>query len=182
MDKNRIDEGTAAAPSPQQAGHRSPAFRQVKRRGAGVLVLALMAGSVGALLASTYYDDRPLGVRLDAGVQAGKDGLQAQVQAVQGAANGVAEAAASRVSQASDDVSQAMSDSAITAAVKTALAADPALSAVKIEVTTDDGVVRMDGPAPDEQARKRAEVLAAAPKGVRSVDNRLVVPPARQLT
>ena len=65
-----------------------------------------------------------------------------------------------------------------TAAVKTALAADPALSALKIGVDTNDGVVRLTGPAPDAQARDRAGVLAAAPKGVRSVDNLLKVEPA----
>jgi hypothetical protein len=61
------------------------------------------------------------------------------------------------------------------AAVKTALAADPALSALKIDVDTSNGVVKLSGPAPDAQARDRAGVLAAAPRGVRSVDNLLKV-------
>jgi BON domain len=50
--------------------------------------------------------------------------------------------------------------------VKTALAADPALSALQIDVTTRDGVVTLEGPAPSEDARSRASVLAAAPAGV----------------
>lgn len=66
-------------------------------------------------------------------------------------------------------------DAGITAAVKAALAADPALSASPIEVSTHNGVVTLAGPAPDPQARDRAAVLAAAPQGVHSVDNRLVV-------
>jgi osmotically-inducible protein OsmY len=66
-------------------------------------------------------------------------------------------------------------DAGITAAVKAALASDPALQASSIEVSTHDGVVTLAGPAPDPQARERAAVLAAAPQGVRSVDNRLVV-------
>jgi osmotically-inducible protein OsmY len=182
MDKTRIVEPTPTpTPTPpHESAHRSPAFTRPRRRGAGlVIITALLAAGVGAVLMSNYYDDRPLGARLDASVQAGKDGLNSQVEAVQDAANDAASQAASRVAQASDQVGQAMTDSAITAAVKTALAADPTLSAVKIEVTTDSGIVRIEGPAPDEQSRRRAEILAAAPKGVRSVDNRLVVPVPR---
>jgi osmotically-inducible protein OsmY len=66
-------------------------------------------------------------------------------------------------------------DAGITAAVKAALATDPALNANSIEVSTHDGVVTLAGPAPDPQARARAAMLAAVPQGVRSVDNRLVV-------
>lgn len=68
-----------------------------------------------------------------------------------------------------------LTDAGITASVKTALAADPALSALQINVDTHDGVVTLSGPAPDEKARDRAAVLAAAPDGVHQVDNRLVV-------
>ena len=63
----------------------------------------------------------------------------------------------------------------MTAAVKTALAADPVLSAWKIDVTTRDGVVTLVGPAKDARSRDRAEVIAHAPEGVRGVDNQLVV-------
>jgi osmotically-inducible protein OsmY len=72
-------------------------------------------------------------------------------------------------------VAEALSDAGITAAVTTALAADPSLSAIKIDVSTHEGVVRLDGPAPDQKARDRAQVLAAAPQGVLAVENRLVV-------
>ena len=64
----------------------------------------------------------------------------------------------------------------IAAAVKTALDAAPSLSAVKIDVTTKQGAVLLEGPAPDEKSHRRAEVLATAPQGVSRVDNRLVVP------
>ena len=65
--------------------------------------------------------------------------------------------------------------------MKTALAADPALSASRIEVTTTNGVVRLDGPAPDAVAKERATVLAGAPQGVRGVDNRLALPQASRV-
>ena len=66
-------------------------------------------------------------------------------------------------------------DAQITAAVKAALAADPALAPQAIDVQTQDGVVTLTGPAADEPSRERATALAAAPDGVQRVDNRLVV-------
>lgn len=68
------------------------------------------------------------------------------------------------------------SDASITAAVKASLATDPALSAIAIDVDTQDGIVSLKGPAPDPVARERASVLARAPDGVRGVDNQLRVP------
>jgi hypothetical protein len=70
---------------------------------------------------------------------------------------------------------EAVSDSTITAEVKSALAADPQLSALRIEVDTNNGVVTLTGPAPDERAKSRATQIAAAPKGVMRVENRLEV-------
>jgi osmotically-inducible protein OsmY len=69
----------------------------------------------------------------------------------------------------------AVSDATITAEVKAALAADPQLSALRIDVDTANGVVTLRGPAPDEQSRARATQLAAAPKGVMRVDNQLAL-------
>jgi hyperosmotically inducible periplasmic protein len=79
--------------------------------------------------------------------------------------------------EAGGRVADATSDAGITASIKTALAADPRLSATKIDVDTEGGVVSLVGPALDERSRERAAVLAAAPAGVLRVDNRLVVPP-----
>jgi osmotically-inducible protein OsmY len=70
-----------------------------------------------------------------------------------------------------------LDDAGITASVKTALAADPAPSAYKIDVSRHGGEVMPTGPAPDAKDSERAAVLAAAPHAVRSVDNRLVVAP-----
>lgn len=69
-------------------------------------------------------------------------------------------------------------DAAITVAVNTALAKDEQLSVLRIDVNTVDGHVVLDGSAPDAAARQRATLLARAVDGVKSVDNRLVLPPA----
>ena len=77
--------------------------------------------------------------------------------------------------QAAQAVAEATTDAAITAKVKTALAADDQLSALKIEVETAQGVVSLSGPAPSADAAERATVLARAVEGVTGVQNRLVV-------
>lgn len=68
-------------------------------------------------------------------------------------------------------------DAAITVAVNTALARDEQLSVLRIDVHTADGHVVLDGSAPDAAARQRATQLAQGVQGVKSVDNRLALPP-----
>jgi len=68
-------------------------------------------------------------------------------------------------------------DAGITAQVRRALAADAALAVLPIAVSTDHGLVRLEGQAPDALTRERASVVAAAADGVKGVDNRLTLPP-----
>lgn len=72
-------------------------------------------------------------------------------------------------------------DSGITVKVRQALSSDSVLSAVTIAVSTDHGVVKLEGQAPDALARERATVVAAATLGVKAVDNRLTLPPVASL-
>lgn len=72
-------------------------------------------------------------------------------------------------------------DTSITVQVRQALAADATLAAVPIAVSTDHGVVKLEGQAPDAQARERATVVAANTTGVKAVDNRLTLPPVASL-
>jgi hypothetical protein len=74
-----------------------------------------------------------------------------------------------------------LEDAGITAKVRTALSTDAVLSAVPIAVSTEHGVVKLEGEAPDAQARERATVVAAATTGVKGVDNRLTLPPVAGL-
>ena len=66
-------------------------------------------------------------------------------------------------------------DAAITATVKAGLARDSQLSALKIDVDTNAGAVRLQGPAPSLEAKTRATDIAKAVSGVSSVDNQLMV-------
>lgn len=72
-------------------------------------------------------------------------------------------------------------DTTITVQVRQALAADATLAAVPIAVSTDHGVVKLEGQAPDAQAKDRATVVAANTTGVKAVDNRLTLPPVALL-
>ena len=144
-----------------------------RRSGLGVGLLGLALGAaVAAVVLANRDDPRSLGTQLDDTIRQVR-GVGSDVK--QTVAD-TQDAAAQASRQAIDGVSTALDDGAISLKVKTALAADPALSAAKIEVTTTDGVVRLEGPAPDAASKDRATVLASAPQGVRAVDNRLALP------
>jgi osmotically-inducible protein OsmY len=76
-----------------------------------------------------------------------------------------------------DSAMDGASDAAITVAVSTALATDTYLSLWHIAVHTVDGYVVLEGKAPDAVSRQRATRLAQGVPGVKSVDNRLSLPP-----
>ena len=66
-------------------------------------------------------------------------------------------------------------DAMITTSVKAELAKDANLSAMKINVDTNQGRVMLKGKAPSNEAREHATTLAQNVKGVVAVDNQLTV-------
>lgn len=76
---------------------------------------------------------------------------------------------------AADTAVVAAKDTAITAEVKTRLAQDSQLSALDIQVETNEGRVQLRGSAPDTGARSHAAELAQAVSGVVDVRNDLSV-------
>ena len=84
---------------------------------------------------------------------------------------GVADAAEKRVEQAG----KSLDDAAVTAKVKSALIAEPNLKSNTIDVDTVGGVVILKGTADSQEIRRKAEQVATAVEGVRSVRNELVV-------
>jgi hyperosmotically inducible protein len=66
-------------------------------------------------------------------------------------------------------------DSVITVTVKAAILHDALLKASQIEVTTDNGVVKLSGTVDSEQSIGRAIALANSQKNVKSVQNDLIV-------
>jgi hyperosmotically inducible periplasmic protein len=69
----------------------------------------------------------------------------------------------------------AQSDSGITTAIKTKLAADDDVKAYQIDVDTHDKVVTLNGAVDTTQAKNRAEEIARMQKGVTQVVNNLSV-------
>ncbi len=86
-----------------------------------------------------------------------------------------ADAARQAAEQAGEKVAAVARDAAITAEINAALARDPGLSALKVDVDTAGGRVVLRGSAPDAAARERATRLAADVKGVVAVENLMSV-------
>lgn len=72
-------------------------------------------------------------------------------------------------------VGAAFEDSFITTSVKSAVLAEPGLSALKIEVDTKDGVVTLSGTVNSPELKSRATQIAQNTNGVRSVIDNLAV-------
>ncbi|MBZ8142500.1 hypothetical protein CLD22_21690 [Rubrivivax gelatinosus] len=170
----RADAEAARARADAEALRRA---RQPRRRWPGLLTVGLLGAALGALLTSNYYDERTLGQRLDAGLDKAGASLRGGSAELRQDAQAVARDGALATERATERAADAVADARITTAVKAALATDPGLSALRIEVSTEAGVVRLEGPAPDAAARDRATALAAAPEGVQRVDNRLSLAP-----
>jgi hyperosmotically inducible protein len=124
------------------------------------LTLCALSAAVLALSACNRNDGTTVGQKLDTAV----------AKTEQGAAD-----ASKSVKDATANVAQSVNDATITAAVNADLAKDPDLSALRINVDTRDGRVTLNGTAPSDDAKQRAERLALAEKGVVAVDNKLTV-------
>ncbi len=135
---------------------------------AGALVLALLAV---AGCDSRQDDGRTVGQKVDEAVEATRTAA-AEVKA--NAARGL-DQAADVAQDKSKELSRKADDAAITAAINANLAKDPQLSALGIDVDTHEGRVSLQGVAPSEAARQRAQTVAQSEKGVTAVENKLVV-------
>ncbi len=101
------------------------------------------------------------------------------IDQAKGTAREVAQDVKDASKNAADKIGDKVSDAVITTSVKAELAKDPNLSALKINVDTDNGRVALRGTAPSGDARERATTLASSVKGVASVANELTVEPAK---
>ncbi|WP_422842908.1 BON domain-containing protein [Acidovorax sp. M2(2025)] len=144
-------------------------------------ILAVTAIALG-LSACGKKEEPTVGQRLDSAVQkteqAAADARAKAESAMKSAETKVEQGAASAESSlksAADQGIVLLDDAGMTAKIKADLAKDPELSALKIDIETNNGRVTMKGPTPSEAARDRALAIAKAVTGVTSINNQLVV-------
>jgi hyperosmotically inducible protein len=125
------------------------------------LTSLVLAGSVLLLAAgcSQKTDDKTAGEKLDSAIAQTKDDSKK---------------AGDYIEQKTGEAAAATDDAAITASVKTRLAADDELKALDIKVETSGGVVTLAGVAPNDSAKSRATDIAKVVDGVKDVKNDLV--------
>lgn len=122
----------------------------------------------------TYAHNRFLAFTLALGAAAGASAVMAQT----GQPPATGEKPAPMGAPASSgSVGTAMGDSAITAKIKTAFAADKTVSAMAIKVETKNGEVLLSGFAKSDAEKKRAGEIAQTTEGVRNVRNSIAVRP-----
>lgn len=144
-------------------------------------ILAVSALALG-LSACGKTDDQTAGQKLDSAVarteQAAENAQQRTENAAQSAGARMEEGAA-RVGDATSNAANSAMDiageAATTAEIKAALVKDPELSALQINVDTKAGTVTLNGTAPSDSAKTRAEEIAKGVKGVSAVNNLLTV-------
>jgi hyperosmotically inducible protein len=98
---------------------------------------------------------------------------------VPGYSAGAADAAPSDVSiqlRDSDSFAATVADAVITARVKARLNRADGFQRSAIDVTTRNGVVRLDGSASSANAKSEAESVTRSVDGVKSIDNNLTTP------
>jgi hyperosmotically inducible protein len=79
-----------------------------------------------------------------------------------------------QTSVASSQAKEVLGDASITTKVKAAIFAEPGLRSLQVNVDTKEGVVTLSGSVDSPSLKDRAQQLASAVEGVKSVDNRLV--------
>ncbi|HEY0202117.1 MAG TPA: BON domain-containing protein [Burkholderiaceae bacterium] len=149
-------------------------------RGGAVLVAVLLAAGLAAC--DKPAPEQTAGQKVDAAIgqvqqaadQAKSDAKDAAATA-QADVQSSAQKASDSIKQGADAVMAQADDLAVQAKIVAALAQEPSLSAIKIEVKASNGVVTLGGPVPSSQAKERATEVAKAVKGVTSVQNNLTV-------
>ena len=86
-----------------------------------------------------------------------------------------AERTKEQAARATAKAGQALDDGKITAEVKAKILAEPGLKVLMIDVDTKEGKVTLSGSADSAANVQKAEQIASAVEGVKSVDNRLAI-------
>ncbi len=137
-----------------------------------VMPVALAIAAAMALAGcDSGQENRTVGQKVDSAIsKVNKQADQAAAEVKKGV-----DVASADAGKAIDVAGNKVKDAAITASVSAELVRDPALSALNIDVDTNDGRVSLHGVAPSAEARERATQIAQRVDGVVGVDNQLQV-------
>jgi osmotically-inducible protein OsmY len=141
--------------------------RQVDRA-----MLAAIAAALALGVASCGEQQQP--EKFGAGVPPGESARSPMERAADSMESKI-EKAADAAGQKLEQAGKALDDAAVTAKVKSALIAEPNLKALSINVDTTAGIVTLKGVTHSQEAKQKAEQVASAVEGVRSVRNELIV-------
>jgi hyperosmotically inducible protein len=90
-------------------------------------------------------------------------------------ASGCGTTGTDRPDSAKKSAGTVLDDATITSKVKAALIADPDISAFKINVDTDKGVVKLKGEIKSLALRRKVETIVRGVEGVQSINNQLII-------
>jgi hyperosmotically inducible periplasmic protein len=107
--------------------------------------------------------------------EADKQAANNQAQQAQNKAKDTANSATKGAKDAANTAKDAGADALITGKVKTKLLAESPANAAKVNVDTKDGVVTLTGTIDSNEFKAKAESLAKATEGVKSVTNNITV-------
>lgn len=141
-------------------------------------ILAVTALALGLSACGPSGDGPTAGQRLDQAVDKtnqAADNVKAEAERAVEAASQHVNNAVDATQKAVENAATTVDDAVLTAKVNAALLTEPELSALQVQVDTQDGVVTMRGEALNEGAKERAEDLVKHLDGVRGVRNLLVV-------
>ena len=141
---------------------------------AGIKTCVLAASSLALIAVAGCDKPNPgetAGKKIDQTIQTAGKKIDQTVETV----GQKVDQAAVRAKEQVAKTGQVLDDTAITAAVKAGILAEPGLKVLKIDVDTKDGTVTLTGSVDSAENVQRATQVASNVQGVKSVDNRLAV-------
>jgi hypothetical protein len=124
---------------------------------------------------ATRREARDATARADASMDRAAESTRSMGAAAADSTRDAGAAAADKTREMGSAAAGKLDDATITTKVNAALAKDKDLSAIRIDVDTQNGVVTLSGPAPTASAKERASDVARKVEGVTSVNNQLTL-------
>ncbi len=137
-----------------------------------LLVLVCLSAAVGLAGCDQQKDTTD---RAEEKVDRAADMAEQKIDQAKDQAQKEIDAAKEATTDQAQPVGDAVDDAAITAKVKSAILTDPLLKGSSIEVTTVNGIVTLQGTVNEEPDIARAIDVANTQRGVKSVQNNLIV-------